>query len=88
MRINSIELTKIRENVWEIPKSGNMLVPGRIYISEEMLEHNISDDDAFKQVMNVAHLPGIEKYSLAMPDIHWDMVLRSVVLRRQILMKE
>jgi tRNA-splicing ligase RtcB len=71
MKINSIELTKIRENVWEIPKSGEMRVPGRIYISEKMLGHNISDDDALKQVINVAHLPGIEKYSLAMPDIHW-----------------
>jgi tRNA-splicing ligase RtcB len=71
MKINSIELEKIRDNVWEIPKSGNMRVPGRIYISEKMLEHNRSNDDALKQVINVAHLPGIEKYSLAMPDIHW-----------------
>ncbi len=71
MDINGIQLEKIRENVWEIPQSNGMLVPGRIYISQKMLEHNLFDDEALKQVMNVAHLPGIEKYSLAMPDIHW-----------------
>lgn len=71
MNVNGIQLEKIRENVWEIPKSNGMLVPGRIYISQKMLEHNLFDDEALKQVINVAHLPGIEKYSLAMPDIHW-----------------
>jgi tRNA-splicing ligase RtcB len=71
MKIGNIELNKIRDNVWEIPKSGGMRVPGRIFISKEMMEKSIQNDDAFKQVMNVAHLPGIQKYSLAMPDIHW-----------------
>jgi tRNA-splicing ligase RtcB len=71
MMISGIELVKIRDNVWEIPVSGNMNVPGRVYISEEMISNNLKTGDALKQVMNVAHLPGIEKYSLAMPDIHW-----------------
>jgi tRNA-splicing ligase RtcB len=71
MIINGITLNNIRDNLWEIPKSGNMRVPGRIYISQKMLEKSMTDDDALKQVVNVAHLPGIEKYSLAMPDIHW-----------------
>lgn len=71
MIINGITLNNIRDNLWEIPKSGNMRVPGRIYISQKMLEKSLKDDDALKQVVNVAHLPGIEKYSLAMPDIHW-----------------
>src|SRR5437867_11384568 len=47
-----------------------MLVPGRIYATEKMLEH-IVGDNALEQVANVAFLPGIQKYSLAMPDIHW-----------------
>ncbi|NQU11350.1 RtcB family protein [bacterium] len=47
-----------------------MRVPGRIYASEPMLKHVIGDN-ALEQVANVAHLPGIQKYSLAMPDIHW-----------------
>lgn len=71
MIINGIQLDRIRENLWEIPKSGEMRVPGRIYISQKMLEKSMTDDDSLKQVVNVAHLPGIEKYSLAMPDIHW-----------------
>jgi tRNA-splicing ligase RtcB len=45
-----------------------MRVPARIYASEEMLE--AVEEDAFTQVVNVATLPGIVRYSLAMPDIH------------------
>jgi tRNA-splicing ligase RtcB len=71
MIIGGIELVKIRENLWEIPATGEMKVPGRVYISKEMLEGNLKEDEALKQVVNVAQLPGIEKYSLAMPDIHW-----------------
>ncbi len=71
MLINGIELNKIRDNLWEIPPIGRMKVPGRIYISQRMLEKNLKNDEALKQVLNVAHLPGIQKYSLAMPDIHW-----------------
>jgi len=71
MNINGIELEKVTEYVWEIPKSGRMNVPGRIYTSKKMLETSIRNDEALKQVINVAHLPGIQKYSLAMPDIHW-----------------
>src|SRR4030066_553680 len=71
MHIGGIELIKVRENLWEIPANGQMKVPGRIYISQDMIERGLRDDQALKQVVNVAHLPGIEKYSLAMPDIHW-----------------
>lgn len=71
MKISSVEVQQIRENLWEIPKHGNMLVPGRIYISKEMIQNLGQSEDPFKQVINVAHLPGIQKYSLAMPDIHW-----------------
>jgi tRNA-splicing ligase RtcB len=71
MNVGGIELKKIRENLWEIPATGDMKVPGRVYISQEMIEKGLKDDEALKQVVNVAHLPGIEKYSLAMPDIHW-----------------
>jgi tRNA-splicing ligase RtcB len=71
MNIGGIELNKLRENLWEIPVKGGMRVPGRIYISQKMVEENLQNDDALKQVVNVAHLPGIQKYSLAMPDIHW-----------------
>ena len=65
-----MEFRKIRDYVWEIPREGKMRVPGRIYASEKMLR-DIQSDESPKQVMNVAQLPGIVKYSLAMPDIHW-----------------
>ena len=65
-----MEFKKIREYVWEIPREGKMRVPGRIYASEKMLRE-IQSDESPKQVINVAQLPGIVKYSLAMPDIHW-----------------
>ena len=65
-------LEKINDWLWELPASYKlgMRVPGRIYASEEMLPH-IVGDNALEQVANVAFLPGIQKYSLAMPDIHW-----------------
>ena len=57
---------------WEIPQSykPGMLVPGLIYTSEAMLEE-VREEQALGQVANVAFLPGIVRYSMAMPDIHW-----------------
>ena len=65
-----MNLVKIHDFLWEIPRQGAMLVPGRIYINAPMLEE-LGDDPALTQVANVACLPGIVGYSLAMPDIHW-----------------
>ncbi|MGC9364193.1 MAG: RtcB family protein [Fidelibacterota bacterium] len=56
--------------LWEIHQTGDMRVPGRIYASEKLMRQ-IQQDESLKQVRNVACLPGIVKYSLAMPDIHW-----------------
>lgn len=64
-----MQINKIHDYLWEIPKTGKMRVPGRIYANDELMQV-IQADDAVKQVMNVAHLPGIVKYSIAMPDIH------------------
>ena len=47
-----------------------MRVPGLIYADEKLLARIRSDNTA-QQVANVAHLPGIVRHSLAMPDIHW-----------------
>jgi len=47
-----------------------MRVPGRIYTSEKLMEA-LRGDESPQQVANVAHLPGIVRYSLAMPDIHY-----------------
>ena len=67
-----IPLEKIDEYRWRIPKSHmqGMRVDGIVYANEKLLRQAKSDE-ALKQVANVAHLPGIVKYSLAMPDLHW-----------------
>src|SRR5512136_3261819 len=63
-------LKKMDECRWMVPQSGGMKVPGIIYSSERLIRE-MGADESPKQVANVAHLPGIQKYSLAMPDIHW-----------------
>jgi tRNA-splicing ligase RtcB len=66
------KLEKIDEYRWRIPQSykAGMRVPGLIYASEAMLGH-ILEEPVLEQVANVAFLPGVVGYSLAMPDIHW-----------------
>lgn len=64
------KLHKVTDTLWEIPKEGKMRVPARIYAFESMLP-SIRKENALAQAANVAHLPGIVGYSLAMPDIHW-----------------
>ncbi len=65
-------LEKIDAWRWLLPRSfdARMRVDGFIYASEEMLAH-VRMDKTPQQVANVAALPGIVRYSLAMPDIHW-----------------
>ncbi len=65
-----MEMKKIDEFVWEIPATGNMKVPGRIYGDEKLIFAG-REDRSVEQVAHVAELPGIIGYSLAMPDIHW-----------------
>jgi tRNA-splicing ligase RtcB (3'-phosphate/5'-hydroxy nucleic acid ligase) len=47
-----------------------MRVDGLIYSDEKMIP-SILNDNALQQVANAAHLPGITRFSMAMPDIHW-----------------
>ncbi len=65
------DFKKINEWLWEIPKSfrEDMRVPAKIYVSEKMLG-NIFKDRSLEQLVNVATLPGIVNYSIAMSDIH------------------
>ncbi|RPH92977.1 MAG: RtcB family protein, partial [Calditrichaeota bacterium] len=64
------KVNKIHDYLYEIPQSGKMRVPARIYASAKMLEQ-IFSDNAAEQAANVAQLPGIIGASMAMPDIHW-----------------
>ena len=62
-----MNLRRIEGDLWEIPREGRMKVPGRVY----SVGPPAPDDPSLQQVANVAHLPGILRFSLAMPDIHW-----------------
>src|SRR5439155_161027 len=66
----TVELQRIGEWVWEIPRQGGMRVPGRIYASEKLMAE-LRDDPALAQLANVARRPGLVGGALAMPDIHW-----------------
>ncbi len=61
---------ELRKGLYEIPAVGGMRVPARIYATPTLM-HDILADKSVQQVINVAHLPGIVGYSLAMPDMHW-----------------
>lgn len=63
-------MKKIDENRFLIERHGGMLVDGMVYVSETLLK-DMGQDESFRQVQNVACLPGIVGASLAMPDIHW-----------------
>jgi len=69
MKRSSIK--KIGERLWEIPLSyrSDMRVPARFYASEVMLDQILADR-SLEQLANVATLPGIVGFALAMPDIH------------------
>ena len=64
-----MELKKISEFEWEVPKIGPMKVPAIIYASEKILE-KIKQDKTLEQAKNVACLKGIQKASYVMPDAH------------------
>ncbi|MEX0613235.1 MAG: RtcB family protein, partial [Pirellulales bacterium] len=65
-------LEQVTPYCWRIPKSykAGMRVDGLIYADEQLMRL-IREDPAPEQVANVAFLPGIQRASLAMPDIHW-----------------
>jgi tRNA-splicing ligase RtcB len=63
------KLVKISEWEYEIPKTGEMRVPGRIFASKKLIEE--MDDKVSEQVSNVACLPGIQRASIATSDAHW-----------------
>ncbi len=65
------KVRKISEYEWELPKEAKpgMRVPGRLFLSERLLKE--VEEGAIEQVANVAFLPGIQKWSIAMPDMHF-----------------
>jgi tRNA-splicing ligase RtcB len=63
-------LHQIGDCLWELPATGGMRVPGRVYADRKLMD-DLRGDQSLTQVANVAHLPGILSASLAMPDIHF-----------------
>lgn len=64
------EMKKIAPATYLLPKTDKMRVPGLIIASEPLMKE-IDKDQSIDQVRNVACLPGIIGYSIAMPDMHW-----------------
>ncbi|MCG2686066.1 RtcB family protein [Candidatus Parcubacteria bacterium] len=61
-------LTPISQFEWEIKPTGPMRVPVRIFGSEKLVTQ--LEETVIWQISNVATLPGIQKYAIAMPDAH------------------
>jgi len=61
-------MKRVEENIYELPKQGKMLVPGRIFASDKIFKN--VEETCVQQLANVAQLPGIVGYSLAMSDVH------------------
>jgi len=66
-----VPLNKIDAYTWEIPISykRGMNVPGRVYADKGLLE-KMQVDQTLEQCANVAHLKGIYKYAITLPDGH------------------
>jgi len=62
-------LTKIAQNLYRLPRSGAMLVEGRVYLSDALREQ-LGEDDSLQQLRDVACLPGAFKHVVGLPDMH------------------
>ncbi len=69
--VSKQDFRRVGEYSWELPKSYNprMRVPARVYGSERVFEMAFRDR-SIEQLVNVAMLPGIVRYAMAMPDVH------------------
>ena len=70
-RAPSVPIEKIDAYRWQIPTSykSGMRVPGMIFADEQLIQ-KIKLDRTLNQCANVAHLPGIYKYAITLPDGH------------------
>ena len=65
------EIKKVRDNVYEIPGTYDkrMRASGRFYIADEYFDD--LEEGAIEQIINIACLPGVQRYSIGLPDIHF-----------------
>jgi tRNA-splicing ligase RtcB len=68
------EINKVSDYVWRIPKEGDMKVDGRVYCNEKLInilkEEEKTGWSSLRQLRNLASLPGIQKYAIALADVH------------------
>jgi tRNA-splicing ligase RtcB len=65
-----VPLERIDDYSWTIPKyKSGMRVPGLVFADKSLLE-KMRTDRTLEQCVNVAHLPGIYKYAITLPDGH------------------
>ncbi|MEK7486286.1 MAG: RtcB family protein [Planctomycetota bacterium] len=69
LNLGEVVLQEIEPDIYEIAPFGDMNVPLRIYISEEMLQQ-VQKDQSLLQGINTTKLPGVQKRALMMPDAH------------------
>ncbi len=65
-----VPLERVDDYTWRIPRyKPGMRVPGIIFANKELLE-KMQIDRTLEQCANVAHLQGIYKYAITLPDGH------------------
>ena len=69
--VNKKDLQQVDRFVYEIPVGyrPDMRVPARLYADDTILEDALKDR-SMEQLINTTTLPGVVRYTLAMPDIH------------------
>jgi tRNA-splicing ligase RtcB (3'-phosphate/5'-hydroxy nucleic acid ligase) len=73
MSTGKMNLVRKNQYLFEVPKTGEMNVPARIYTDQQGIDdlsESAGEWSALQQLVNVACLPGIQKAALAMADIH------------------
>jgi len=67
-----VVLERVDDVRWRLPRAQrpDMRVDGLVFADDALME-SLRDDPSLEQVANVATLPGIVGWSMAMPDVHW-----------------
>ena len=70
-RVAISDLVQVEPLVYEVPASyrEDMRVPARIYADDYILDM-AAEDNSLEQLVNTTTLPGVVRYTLAMPDVH------------------
>jgi len=69
--VEKTDLVRLNPCLYEVPKGfrSDMRVPARVYADDALLEAALHDR-SMEQLVNTTTLPGVVRYTLAMPDMH------------------